>query len=217
MSSFVWMKVLESAPQRYDRGIGMLSGGRIREVYGRIASLAAAPGRRVLDIGCGTGAVSLACAARGAQVTGIDVNAEMLEVARGKPAPDGGATAFVQMSAAEIEDHLDEASFDAVVSCLAFSEMSPDERDYALRIALTRLVPGGLIVVADEAQPATPLRRIIHHVKRLPVVAVTYLTTQTSTRPVAELGERMRAAGFVDVAEERMLSGAFLLAHGRRP
>ena len=37
MSSFVWMKVLESAPERYDRGIRMLSGGHIEEVYQRIA------------------------------------------------------------------------------------------------------------------------------------------------------------------------------------
>lgn len=82
MSSFVWMKVLESTPERYDRGISMLSGGRIGEIYQRIAEIAAVPARRVLDIGCGTGAVTLACAARGAVVTGIDINAEMLDVAR---------------------------------------------------------------------------------------------------------------------------------------
>ncbi len=66
MSSFVWMKFLESAPERYDLGIRMLTGGRIAEAYERIAALAAAPGKRILDIGCGTGGVSLACAARGA-------------------------------------------------------------------------------------------------------------------------------------------------------
>jgi demethylmenaquinone methyltransferase/2-methoxy-6-polyprenyl-1,4-benzoquinol methylase len=217
MSSFVWMKVLESAPERYDRGIRMLSSGRIDAVYERIAALAAEPGWRVLDIGCGTGAVSLACAARGAEVTGIDINAEMLETARDKPVPDGGTVAFVQMAAAEVEDHFAKASFDAVVSCLAFSEMSQDEQDYALGTALNQLVPGGVVVVADEAEPATPLRRLAHRVKRLPVVAATYLVTQTSTRPVAGIGQRMRAAGFVDVTEEGMLSGAFLLAHGRRP
>jgi ubiquinone/menaquinone biosynthesis C-methylase UbiE len=216
MSSFVWMKVLESAPERYDRGIGMLSGGRIGAVYGRIAGLAAAPGQRVLDIGCGTGAVSLACAARGAEVTGIDLNAEMLEVARGKPVPDGGTAAFIQLAAAEIEDRFSEESFDAVVSCLAFSEMSLEEQDYTLEMALSRLVPGGVVVVADEAEPATPLRRLAHRVKRLPVVVATYVATQTSTRPVTGLGERLRAAGFVDVAEERMLSDTILLARGRR-
>ena len=61
MSSFVWMKLLESAPERYDRGIRMLTRGRIGEVYERIAQLVAAPGKRVLDIGCDTGGVALAC------------------------------------------------------------------------------------------------------------------------------------------------------------
>lgn len=82
MGSFVWMKVLESAPERYDRGIQMLSGDHIGEVYARVAELGAGPGARVLDIGCGTGGVSLCCAAREATVTGVDFDAGMLEVAR---------------------------------------------------------------------------------------------------------------------------------------
>ena len=90
MSSFVWMKVLESAPERYDCGIRMLSGGRIAEAYERIAALVAAPGTRILDIGCGTGGVTLACAARGASAIGIDIDAGMLEVARTKPVPSSG-------------------------------------------------------------------------------------------------------------------------------
>lgn len=91
MSSFVWMNVLESAPVRYDRGIQMLSHGRITGVYERIAELAAAPGKRILDIGCGTGGVTLACAAKGADVVGLDVDSGMLTVARSKPIPDGAA------------------------------------------------------------------------------------------------------------------------------
>ncbi len=69
------MKVLESTPERYDRGIRLLSRGRIDDVCRRVAALASGPGRRVLDIGCGTGAVSLACAALGVRVIAIDSNA----------------------------------------------------------------------------------------------------------------------------------------------
>ncbi|MGD8605677.1 MAG: methyltransferase domain-containing protein, partial [Myxococcales bacterium] len=85
MSSFVWMKLLESAPERYDRGLRLLSAGRIQEVYEAIADRVAAPGRRILDMGTGTGSVALACAARGAKVVAIDINAQMLEIARAKP------------------------------------------------------------------------------------------------------------------------------------
>ena len=72
MSTYVLMKVLESTPERYDRGIRILSGGAIDRVYEEIARRAAAPGRRVLDLGCGTGGVTLTCAARGAAVVGIE-------------------------------------------------------------------------------------------------------------------------------------------------
>jgi len=216
MSSFVWMKVLESAPERYDRGIRILSSGRIGNAYGRIADLAAAPGRRVLDIGCGTGGVSLACAARGATVTGIDVNAGMLEVARTKAIPPSGHVEFVELGAAEIEDRFAEGSFDAVVSCLVMSEMSPDEQDYTLRVAHTCLVPGGTIVIADETVPDRGLSRLTWRLKRLPIVVAAYLLTQTTTRPVRDLCRRVRAAGFCDVEEERMWSGSFLVVHGAK-
>ncbi|RLB41398.1 MAG: hypothetical protein DRH23_17850, partial [Deltaproteobacteria bacterium] len=72
MSSFVWMKFLESAPERYDRGVELLSGGRITDVYEQIAEHVASPGNRVLDVGCGTGGVPFACAARGANGVGVD-------------------------------------------------------------------------------------------------------------------------------------------------
>jgi magnesium-protoporphyrin O-methyltransferase len=39
-------------------------------------------GRRILDAGCGTGALSLACAARGAEVVAIDLSATLVKLAR---------------------------------------------------------------------------------------------------------------------------------------
>lgn len=214
MSSFVWMKLLESAPERYDRGIRMLSRGRIGQVYNHIAAVVAAPGKRILDIGCGTGGASLACAAQGALVTGIDTNAGMLEVARAKPVPPSGTVEFLELGSAEIEDRFAAESFDAVVSCLALSEMSPDEQDYALHSAYSCLVSGGEIMIADEAAPEPGLSRLAHWLWRLPAAAVTYLLTQTTTRPVRDICRRVRAAGFSSVAAQRIWSGNFLIVHG---
>ena len=214
MSSFVWMKVLESAPERYDRGIRMLSGGYIEDVYERIAERVAAPGKRILDIGCGTGGVSLACAARGATVTGIDIDSGMLDVARHKTMPEKGSVEFVELGAAEIEDRFPEASLDAVVSSLAMSELSREEQDYTLEIAFSRLVPGGLVVIADETTPESGLSRLVYRLKRLPVVAATYVLTQTTTRPVKNLAARIKAAGFAQVKEERLASGSFVIVQG---
>ena len=55
------------------------------EVYGVVEQLADLRGRRVLDVGCGTGRLSVALAERaGAKVWGVDASPEMLAVARGE-------------------------------------------------------------------------------------------------------------------------------------
>ncbi|MCG6922015.1 MAG: class I SAM-dependent methyltransferase [Acidobacteria bacterium] len=218
MSTYVYMKVLESAPERYDRGIHRLSGGTIASIYERVAERVAAPGRRVLDVGCGTGGVALACAARGARVVGIDVNPGMLSVARDKaarrlPAPD---VDWIELGAMELEDRFAPGSFDAVTSCLAFSELSPDERRYVLRVALRLLHPGGSLVIADEVPPRRRAARVWRRVRRLPVVFMTWALTQTSTHPVGGLADAVRAAGFADVVEERLGRDDFAIVSGRR-
>jgi len=218
MSSFVWMKFLESAPERYDRGIALLSKGRIADVYDKIAELAASPAKRVLDIGCGTGGVSLACAARGAHVVAVDSNAGMLEIARAKPVPrdQRGEVEWLDLGLAEIEDRFGEAHFDAVVSCLVFSELSPDEQVYALDMARSRLVPGGRLVIADEALPTSGPRRMWHRMRRLPLGLITYVLTQTSTRPVECLTESIRSAGFGRVEETRLWGDTFVVVSAVR-
>jgi len=56
--------------------------------------LARESGGPVLEIGCGTGAVTVRLVKRGARVTALDQNPEMLERARARlvSAPDGGVT-----------------------------------------------------------------------------------------------------------------------------
>ncbi len=205
MSSFVFMRALESAAYRYDRGMRLLSLGRIGGLYTRVAELAAAPSLRVLDLGCGTGGVALACAARGAEVVGIDRSADMLEVARSKPFPFGsrGSVEWHQLTVAEIEDRFDPGSFDAVTACLLFSELTPDERTYTLPIALGLLCPGGALVVADEVAPRSIALRLPYRAARLPLALATALLAGASTRPVDGLVEAIGESGFLDVDELR--------------
>jgi SAM-dependent methyltransferase len=103
----------------------------------------AAPGARLLDVGCGTGA--LACAAarivgpRG-RVTGLDANPEMLAVARRKPEP----VEWVEGVAEALP--FGDGSFDAVASQFAF--MFFDDPPAALAHMLRVLRPGGRMAVA---------------------------------------------------------------------
>lgn len=218
LSSYVFMKVLESSAHRYDRGMRLLSRGRIGSVYDRVAELAAIPGNRILDIGCGTGGVALACAGRGAHVVGIDLDAEMLGVARAKSTPFGlrGSVEWNQLGVAEIEDRFDPDSFDAVTACLVMSELSPDEQKYAIAVALSRLAPGGEIVIADEVSPNSPVQRLLYRLGRFPLVMATYALAQITTRPADDLAVKLRDTGFVDVLEERPWP-AFAIVRGCRP
>jgi len=224
------MRVLESTAERYDRGVRMLSAGRIDDVYQQVAAAATAAGAgaagasatprpRVLDIGCGTGGVALACVALGADVVGIDRNAGMLEVARARPQAPGAAghVAWLELGAAEIEDRFPPQSFDAVTACLVFSEMSADEQAFTLRVARSVLVPGGRLVVADEVLPRRSPARWLHRLRRLPVALLAYLLTQTTSRPATGLAERVTACGFVAVEEERRWGGTFAIVRGEAP
>lgn len=214
MSSSVFMKVLESAPHRYDRGILMITRGRIKGVYLKIAEMVAGPGKRILDMGCGTGNVSLACAERGGKVVGVDLNAEMLEVARQKAIAAGleDRVELLELGVAELIGSV-EGGFDAAVACLTFSELTPDERTYALAVVHSLLKPGGVVVIADESLPNDSLKRFIHRLARLPAAVSAYIVTQTTTRPLEGAIGLLQGAGFVSVESIQVWSG-FLIIRG---
>jgi SAM-dependent methyltransferase len=77
-------------------------------------TLAMAPGHQVLDVGCGCGATSIELAARGGNVTGVDISGPMLDIARARAAtlPDS-TVRFLKQDAAAVRY---EQSFDRVFS-----------------------------------------------------------------------------------------------------
>jgi demethylmenaquinone methyltransferase/2-methoxy-6-polyprenyl-1,4-benzoquinol methylase len=115
----------------------------------------------------------------------------------------------------ELEDRFDGPSFDAVTASLLFSELTPEEQAYVLRTVRGLLQPGGLVVIADEVKIAGA-RGWWRRVARIPVAAVTYLLTQTGTRPVEGLPERLEAAGFIGVEVERDAPGGTSIFTARR-
>jgi demethylmenaquinone methyltransferase/2-methoxy-6-polyprenyl-1,4-benzoquinol methylase len=79
-------KLFNGLPRRYDRLGYLLSMGQDRRWRAAIVDkVKARPGELVLDVATGTAGVALALrAATGAEITGIDLNANMLETARQK-------------------------------------------------------------------------------------------------------------------------------------
>jgi demethylmenaquinone methyltransferase/2-methoxy-6-polyprenyl-1,4-benzoquinol methylase len=217
MSTYVLMRILESTPRRYDVGMGLLTLGGVGRAYERLAGHVEA-GQRALDLGCGTGALALRMARRGARVKAIDVSAGMLEVAarRIREAGLDDRVALVEMGVAELDGE-PSASVDVVASGLCLSELGDDEIAYALRQARRVLVPGGLLLVADEVAPARPVARLLRGLVRAPLVALTWLVTQQTSHAVADLEGRIVSAGFEVVSQRRSGLGGFVEIVARSP
>jgi len=64
-----------------------------------LSAAKSAEGERVIDIGCGNGALAFAAAASGAAVTGVDVSESLLGVARKRAADASSGAGFVQADA----------------------------------------------------------------------------------------------------------------------
>jgi demethylmenaquinone methyltransferase/2-methoxy-6-polyprenyl-1,4-benzoquinol methylase len=209
MSTYVLMRILESAPHRYERGMRLLTFGAIDRAYDALAGLVE-PGQRVIDIGCGTGSLTRRVAARGAVVKGIDVNPEMLAIARGRIADEGMDTTveLVEAGVAELDVEPDDA-YDAVVTGLCFSELSGDELRFTLAQVARMLRPGGQLLVADEVRPRRSVFRVINAFVRLPLACVTYVLTQQTTRAVRDLPVAIEEAGLRLVSETRSALGTF--------
>ncbi len=104
-----------------------------------------APGERILEVGCGTGNLTLAAAGIAGWAVGVDPAPKMIAVARAKPPPPGARAAFL-VGAAESLPFAD-AAFDAAASSISMHHWI--DLDAGLREVRRVLRPGGRAVLAD--------------------------------------------------------------------
>ncbi|ODU09090.1 MAG: bifunctional 3-demethylubiquinol 3-O-methyltransferase/2-polyprenyl-6-hydroxyphenol methylase [Rubrivivax sp. SCN 71-131] len=108
-----------------------------------IDGLASIGGKRVLDVGCGGGILAEAMAAQGALVTGIDLAAKALGVARLHALESGIENLdYLEMSAEALAQE-QAGGFD-VVTCMELLEHVPDPAS-TVRACATLARPGGWI------------------------------------------------------------------------
>lgn len=112
-----------------------------------LARAAPTAGQRCLDLGAGTGFLSIPLAQQGASVLAVDLSPAMLE-SLAKRAADAGVT--VQTQAQDMAGlQLPPQSFDLIVSNYAMHYLSDDEKRALLRRVLDWLAPGGRFVMSD--------------------------------------------------------------------
>ena len=103
-------------------------------------------GRRVLDVGCGTGAVAIAAANRGAHAHGIDLVPAMLEEAQRRAQAAGVQVSWHEGTFTDLSAYRE---FDVATSAFAVM-FAPDARAAAEQLATT-LTAGGVASIAAWA------------------------------------------------------------------
>jgi len=146
----------------YDPLQWMLGGDALKRPL--IEQAALRPGLRVLDIGCGTGSLTLLLQRLhpGVEVVGLDPDPKALAITRRKAERAGLALRLDQ----GFSDRLPypDASFDRVFSSLMFHHLAADEKAATLREVRRVLTPGGSLHLLDFGPPRSRLSRALAHV-----------------------------------------------------
>jgi demethylmenaquinone methyltransferase/2-methoxy-6-polyprenyl-1,4-benzoquinol methylase len=217
--------------QRYDLLNDLQSFGLHRRWKHRVVELAGVqPGRRALDLCCGTGDIAFALARRGAEVTGLDFSSRMLEVAEARRLKRAKSKTqnliFIQGDAEQIP--FSDAMFDLVTVGYGLRNLVSWEKGLAEMHRVAR--PGARIIVLDFGKPANALWRNLYfgHLRcSVPLIgwlfcgnarAYAYILESLKHYPAQlAVAEKMRALKLVNVRVINLLGGAMAINYGEKP
>jgi len=173
-----------------------------RAAWDRILDLVLPAGRTLdaLDVGCGTGFLSLEMAKRGHRVTGGDLAPSMLALARGKAAAQGLSVHFQEADAENLP--FPPASFDLVISRHVLWTLPHPEAAIADWKRVLR--PGGRLAIIDGAQysdESTPPQRENAR-NSTEYAAIGEQLPFYGGRPREEIETVLRAHGLIGVASD---------------
>jgi SAM-dependent methyltransferase len=99
-------------------------------------------GARILEIGCGTGASTIAFAEQGCFVTAVDVDGDSIGMAQDLCRKQGLEVEFVVANATEVPNLLRDRRFDFIIFYASIEHMTHEERVAAIRGTWEMLAPG---------------------------------------------------------------------------
>ncbi len=186
---------------RYDEAVSSdsLLYARYEEVLDKVVKTAnISSGKRVLDIGTGTGSLIPRCLARGASVVGLDPSKNMLAKARKKVGPDSKVE-FLQVVEPFLNIPYPDASFDAGISTYAFHHIPHFLKGDCVRETVRILKIGGIWVLGDLVflNEKTEKEALIKY----DWLEEEYFTRIEEIRPVfRELGMKLNSQQFTPVS-----------------
>lgn len=181
-----------------------------------IAQLQNNPPASVLDVGCGTGTLTLLLrqAFPEATLVGVDGDETALQLARQKAAAGVGKSVRFKQGWATALPFGNE-SWDAAVCSLLFHHLADADKGRALLEIRRVLAPGGRVVVADWGPPANPLMGVLFTGLQF----FDGFDTTTANRR-GKLPGLMETAGFAHVQRTQHFNTAFGtldILRGERP
>ena len=114
-----------------------------------LASKVPLNGCRVLEIGCGTGASTVALAEQGCRVTAVDVNQDNLRAAEARCGIYDLSAQFLCCNATEVHGLFPAGSFDLIVFFATLEHLTCAERLQAMKGTWEMLAPGAFWCVVD--------------------------------------------------------------------
>ena len=162
------------------------------------------PGHRVLDLGSGTGTLAIMVKQRepGAEVTGLDADPQILELARRKAAQLGLAIGFDEGLATELP--YPDGSYDRVLSTLFFHHLTSEDKRECLAEIRRVLRPDGELHLADFTAPADLVQALLSWQVRL--FDGLERTRENFTGRLAKI---VAGAGYSEIHQGRRLRTAF--------
>lgn len=161
-------------------------------------------GMQVLDLASGTGTLSIMIKQQipGLDLTGIDGDPKVIEIAKSKSKKANVRIAYDQGMATCLP--YADASFDRVFSTLFFHHLTRESKCLALGEAYRVLKPGGQLHIADWGKPTSFIMRLLFY-------PIQWLDGFATTRDnvAGRLPDFMKMVHFENIKEQKAINTVF--------
>lgn len=216
--SYIYMKSLEKKAEKYDKGIKILTLGRLPKIKQYIVDNYLKKDQILLDVGMGTGTFAILCAKKGLNVVGIDFSEKMLDIARKNIEKEDltETIEIVKMPVIELDEKFADNSFDKVTAILVFSELYFKEQEFCLNQIFRILKENGEFILIDEVKPKIFWRKVLYFIIRIPLALITFIKAHVSTKSLEDIEKRLQNHSFIIIEEKLYLLDSLKIIRSKK-